>query len=151
MDPVTLIVGALVAGAVAATKDVTAQAIKDAYSGLKSLIVQKYGKAASAVELLAEEPESKPHQEVAKMALEKAGVSQDAELAAQAKALLDLLKQAGQLDRATYNAYVSGSGAIAQGPGAVAAGQGGIAVGGNVEGGISLGGPAKASEPKPQN
>jgi hypothetical protein len=151
MDPVTLIVGALVAGAVAATKDVTAQAIKDAYSGLKSLIVQKYGKAASAVVLLADEPESKPHQEVAKMALEKAGVSQDAELVSQAQALLDLLKQVGQLDRATYNAYMSGSGAIAQGSGAVAAGQGGIAVGGDVQGGISVGSGAKPNEPKPES
>jgi len=44
MEPVTAtIVAALVAGAVAATKDVAAQAIKDTYNGLKSLIVKKFG------------------------------------------------------------------------------------------------------------
>lgn len=47
----------------------------------------------------------------------------------------------GNLKR--YEAVLLGSGAIAQGPGAVAAGQGGVAVGGNVEGGIHIGGRAK--------
>lgn len=151
MDPVTLIVGALAAGAVAATKDVTAQAIKDAYSGLKSLIIQKYAKASGAVDQLEEKPESEGRQAVAKEELQEAGVSRDEAIVAQAKALLDLLKEAGQLDRASYNAYLSGSGAIAQGPGAVAAGQGGIAVGGNVQGGVSVGGSAKPDESMPQS
>jgi hypothetical protein len=151
MDPVTLIVGALAAGAVAATKDVTAQAIKDAYSGLKSLIIQKYGKASGAVQQLEEKPASEAHQAVAKEELQEAGAAQDQALAAQAKALLDLLQQSGQLDRTAYNAYVSGSGAVAQGPGAVAAGAGGIAIGGSVQGPISLGSPAKPDDPKPQS
>ena len=47
----------------------------------------------------------------------------------------------GNLKR--YEAVLFGSGAIAQGPGAVAAGKGGVAVGGNVEGGIQIGGRAK--------
>jgi len=151
MDPVTLIVGALVAGAVAATQDVTAQAIKDAYSSLKSLIVQKYGKASGAVQHLEEKPESEGRQAVAKEDLQEVGAGKDEAIVSQAKALLDLLKEAGQLERATYNAYMSGSGAIAQGSGAVAAGQGGIAVGGNVEGGISVGSTARPNEPKPES
>jgi hypothetical protein len=48
-------------------------------------------------------------------------------------------------------ATVLGSGAIAQGPGAVAAGAGGIAVGGSVQGGISIGSPAKSDDPHPQS
>ncbi|MFN8465486.1 MAG: hypothetical protein U0X20_08045 [Caldilineaceae bacterium] len=151
MNPVTLIVGALVAGAVAATKDVTAQAIKDAYAGLKSLIIQKYAKASGAVQQLEEKPESEGRQAVAKEELVEAGAGMDEAIVTQAKALLDLLKEAGQLDRASYNANVSGSGAIAQGPGAVAAGQGGIAVGGDVQGGISVGSTAKPNEPKPES
>ena len=39
----------------------------------------------------------------------------------------------------SYNATLSGGGAIAQGPGAVAAGQGGVAVGGSVRGNIITG------------
>jgi hypothetical protein len=38
MDPVTLIVSALVAGAATAAKDTTSNVVKDAYSGLKGLL-----------------------------------------------------------------------------------------------------------------
>ena len=38
MDPISLIITALVAGAAAASKDIAGQAVKDAYKGLKDLI-----------------------------------------------------------------------------------------------------------------
>ena len=38
MEPVTLIVGALAAGAAAAAKETASQAVKDTYGGLKNLI-----------------------------------------------------------------------------------------------------------------
>ena len=38
MDPVSLIVTALATGAAAALKDTAGEAVKDAYSGLKSLL-----------------------------------------------------------------------------------------------------------------
>jgi hypothetical protein len=57
--------------------------------------------------------------------LEAAGAQQDAELVQKAQVLLDLLKKQGMLDGAKYQAYLSGSGAVA-------AGQGGVAVGGNI-------------------
>lgn len=41
MDPFTLIVTALAAGAVAAAKDTAGQVVKDTYQGLKALIQQK--------------------------------------------------------------------------------------------------------------
>ena len=41
MDPVTLIVTALVAGAAAGMKDTASSAIKDAYNGLKGLVGRK--------------------------------------------------------------------------------------------------------------
>jgi len=149
MDPVTLIVAALTAGAVAAAKDVTTQAIKDAYTGLKSLILEKFSQKPAvtvAVQRLEEKPESKIRQDGAKEDLQDAGAGQDKEIAAQANALLDLLKQAGQLGGGAHSAIVTGSGAAAQGQ-SVAAGAGGIAVSGGVQGGISVGSPAKPNEP----
>ncbi len=42
MEPVSLITGALAAGATAAAKDTASRAVKDAYAGLKALIVRKF-------------------------------------------------------------------------------------------------------------
>ena len=44
VDPVSLIVTALVAGASGAVKDVAGSAIKDAYEGLKSLLRRRFGR-----------------------------------------------------------------------------------------------------------
>ena len=38
MEPVTVIIGAIAAGATAAAKDTASQAVKDAYNGLRSLV-----------------------------------------------------------------------------------------------------------------
>jgi hypothetical protein len=132
MDPVTVIVTALAAGAVAAAKDVATQVVKDAYAGLKSLVVGKFGgqgDVKTAVEQVEKKPDSPARQSVLKEELASAGVAQDADVLRQAQALLELLKQSGH-DTATYSAQVIGDGAIAQGAGAAAAGKGGVAVGG---------------------
>jgi hypothetical protein len=42
MDPVTLIVAALAAGAAAGLKPTAEQAVKDAYAGVKAFILNKY-------------------------------------------------------------------------------------------------------------
>ena len=42
MEPTTLIIGALAAGATAAAKDTASQAVKDAYAGLKTLIQRRF-------------------------------------------------------------------------------------------------------------
>ena len=42
MDPISLILAALGAGAIAATKDTAATAVKDVYQGLKTLIKQRF-------------------------------------------------------------------------------------------------------------
>lgn len=44
MEPITLILGALAAGAVAATQETAGQMIKDAYAGLKTLIKRRFAK-----------------------------------------------------------------------------------------------------------
>jgi hypothetical protein len=149
VDPVTTIVTAVVAGAVAAGKDVAAQAVKDGYAGLRALVVRKFGEeseVADAVESVEKKPDSKGRQEMLKEELEAAKADQDAELMGQARALLDLLKEHGLAPGPSYHAEVHGSGAIAQDH-SVAAGAGGVAVGGSVEGGIHVaGGRAEKTE-----
>jgi hypothetical protein len=146
MDPITIIVTAVTAGAVVASKDVAAQAVKDGYAALKALLVHKFGQEADvvgAVEGVEKKPDSEAWQSVLKEKLETARAAQDADLVQQAQALLDLLKQHGLIAGPSYQATLTGSGAIAQGPGAVAAGAGGVAVGGDVHGGIHTGGKEK--------
>jgi len=141
MEPVSMIVMALVAGAVAASKDVATQAVKDGYEGLKTLVVRKFGGKADVAGALAgveKNPDSKAREAVLKEELETAQAGQDAEVVGQAEALLALLKEHGLAP--SYHAEVHGSGAIAQGPGATAAGAGGVAVGGSVHGGINTSG-----------
>jgi hypothetical protein len=142
MDPITIVVTAVAAGAVAATKDVAAQVVKDGYSALKALIVRKFGPkgdVAGAVEMVEKKPDSEARQAVLREELEIAEATQDVEVVQQAQALLDLLKQHGLSAGLSYQATLTGSGAIAQGPGAVAAGAGGVIVGGDVQGDVHIG------------
>lgn len=90
MDPISIIVTALVTGAATALKPVAEQAIKDAYAGLKRLIQQKYGRVDVAV--LETDPASKARQAVVQEDLAKAGAGQDEELIRKAKALLDAIQ-----------------------------------------------------------
>ncbi len=141
MDPVTMIVTAVTAGAVVAARDVTAQAVKDGYAGFKALIVRKFGDkpdVLDAVEEVEKKPDSKGRQETLKEELAAAGAGGDADLLRQAQALLDLLKEHGLAGGSSYRAEVHGSGAAAQGPGAVAAGERGVAVGGDVKGSVII-------------
>lgn len=141
MDPATIVVTALVAGAVAAAKDVTTQAIKDSYAGLKALVIRRFGgkgDVADTVQKAEQKPDSKGQQETLKEELAAAGADQDLEVLKQAQALLDLLRQQGH-DVVTYSATLVGDGAIAQGPGAVAAGARGVAVRGDAHGPIITG------------
>jgi aryl-alcohol dehydrogenase-like predicted oxidoreductase len=80
------IIGALVSGAVAKAGEVGGKAIADAYEGLKSLIVQKLGKGG-AVQSVEDEPRSEPAQAALAVAMAKAGVAADSELASKAKEL----------------------------------------------------------------
>lgn len=141
MDPITIIVTAVVLGAAAGSKEVATQAVKDAYAGLKSLIVRKFGDKADveeAVKGVEKKPESEARTAVLKEELEAAAAAQDTEVLKQAQALLELLEKHNELP-ATYQATVHGSGAIAQGEGAVAAGERGVAIGGDAEGSIVSG------------
>lgn len=137
METIMQIVTALAAGALAAGPEVAGQAVKDAYAGLKGLVVRKLGgkrEVEAAVRLLEQKPESEGRKTALAEELEVAGAGDDRELAHAAQALLNLLKAHGLAGGTSYQATVIGPGAAAQGPGATAAGQGGIAIGGNVPG-----------------
>lgn len=95
-------------------------------------------------EVIAQEFEKKPDVYAAPMA---DSLQEIIQLDPNFKAVLEELVQqydelATQYSKATgttYHSVLKGSGAIAQGEGAVAAGKGGIAIGGNVEGGVTVG------------
>jgi hypothetical protein len=98
MDPVTLIVTALAAGAAAAAKDVGGDAVKSAFNGLKNLIAQKFGGRPDVVEAVTkveQKPESEGRKETLKEELQTAGADKDQELLAEVQKFLKLLEEKG--------------------------------------------------------
>ena len=96
MDPITLIVTALAAGAVVGVKDSASSAVKDAYAGLKSLARKRFAGRPEA-ELVLSEHEKAPGtwQAPLKAELVAAGADRDPGLVAAAQALMGLVDQAG--------------------------------------------------------
>jgi RIP homotypic interaction motif len=96
VDPVTLIVTALAAGAASALQDGAAAAVKDAYARLKALVTKRFADRPKA-ELVLAEHESAPQTWEKPLAAElsAAGAEDDADLAAAAQALMGLLDEAG--------------------------------------------------------
>jgi hypothetical protein len=96
MDPVTLIVTALAAGAASALQDGAAQAVKDAYARLKGLVKRRFA-ARPKGELVLAEHEVAPQTWQAPLAAElsAAGAESDADLVAAAQALMSLVDEAG--------------------------------------------------------
>ena len=142
MDPITIIMTAIVAGAAAASKEIGAQAVKEAYTGLKTLITRKFSSEADverAITSVEKRPESKNRQGVLKEELEAAQAAQDADILERASALLDLLKKHGEEPQNYYRAELHGSGAIAQGKDAKAIGERGVMIDGNASGNIITG------------
>lgn len=81
MDPVSLIEGALAAGAAASAKDTASQAVKDAYAGLKSLLSRLFADKPKA-QVIIDEHETDPqtYEKPLKKLLIEAYADQDAEL-----------------------------------------------------------------------
>lgn len=101
MEPVTIVVAALAAGATAAIKSTAEQAIKDAYASFKEMIQRKYG--ITSVEALEHKPDSKPKQLSVQEDLTDTGAGNDMELLDQAKVLLDVIKTHDQTAGASIN------------------------------------------------
>jgi hypothetical protein len=91
VDPISLIITALGAGAIAAAKDTAGVAVKDAYQGLKALIKKKFESEPKA-QMVLEEHETDPetYEAPLKKKLAEAGIDKDEEII---KLAQELLKQ----------------------------------------------------------
>jgi hypothetical protein len=96
VDPVTLIVTALAAGAASALQDGAAEAVKDAYARLMTLVKRRFMGRPKA-ELVLAEHEAAPQTWQAPLAAELSAVGADADLnlVAAAQALMSLVDEAG--------------------------------------------------------
>jgi hypothetical protein len=96
MDPVTLIVTALAAGAASALQNGTSAAVKDAYVRLKALATRRFAGRAKA-ELVLAEHQAAPQTWEKPLAeeLSAVGAESDADLVAAAQALMNLVDKAG--------------------------------------------------------
>jgi len=96
MDPVTLIVTALVAGAAAGLKDAASSAIKDAYNGLKGLVRRKLADHPDG-ELVLDRHGQDPQvwEKPLAQELTAAGAGDDPALVSAAQALMQLVDAAG--------------------------------------------------------
>jgi hypothetical protein len=94
MEPITTtVVAAFVAGAVAAAKDVSTSAIKDAYQGLKRLITDRYSSAKEAIAGVEAKPDSDQHRVELAKRLESGGGARDVDLKTAAQTLLDAVEE----------------------------------------------------------
>jgi hypothetical protein len=92
MEPISVIIAALGAGAIAATKDTAGTAVKDAYQGLKTLIKKRFESEPKA-QMVLEEHETDPetYEAPLKKKLAEAGIDKDEDII---KLAQELLKQA---------------------------------------------------------
>jgi hypothetical protein len=93
MDPISLIVTALAAGAAAALKDTAETAVKDAYQGLRTLMRDRYQRVSTTVETLEAQPESAARREVVSEELAQSDAIADEEVIARAKDVLLAVEQ----------------------------------------------------------
>lgn len=137
MEPVTLILVSLGAGAAIAGSEAVKLGVKDAYNAFKERVLNR-SKCKEALKNALAQLEARPDSD-ARLAVVKEELdpelAQDRELLAQAQQLYDLLRREGQL-AARYQIYQTGDGAVAQGPGAKAVGKRGVLIEGDVSGAI---------------
>ena len=96
MDPVTLIVTALAAGAASALQDGASDAVKNAYARLKALVAKRFADRPKG-ELVLAEHEAAPQTWEKPLAAElsASGAEGDADLVGAAQALMSLVDGAG--------------------------------------------------------
>jgi hypothetical protein len=92
MDPITLIVTALAAGAALGAQDTVSAMVKDAYAGLKALVKKRLGGGPGAELVLAKHEQAPATWQAPLMAeLAETGADGDRDLIAAAQALLELV------------------------------------------------------------
>lgn len=90
MDPVSLVVAAVVAGATAGLKEQAQSAVRDAYLALRNRITQRHGVELDAVE---GQPDSEDEQESLRGSLTRAGVEEDPELLGAAHEVVRVVRE----------------------------------------------------------
>jgi hypothetical protein len=88
MDPMTLLVSALVGGASEAVKATATAAVKDAYAALKGLLTRKLGGKKASLDSLEEKPESESRRTSVKEDLSETRAAADPEVMATAQQLV---------------------------------------------------------------
>jgi hypothetical protein len=112
MDPISLILAAVVAGASEAARETAGTAVKDAYTGLKEIIRRRFGGDRNA-EAELEKAEQNPEADhtLLKDRLEATGADRDEELLVAARALLEQVDPDGR----KYGVKISGGKGIVVG------------------------------------
>jgi hypothetical protein len=115
VDPISLIIAALAAGAIAGTRDAVGQAVKDAYAGLKGLIRRRFAGNREA-EAALDQSERQPEADQAQLAqhLQAAGAAGDEELIRAAQILLEKADPAGAR-AGKYDVHITGGKGIVVG------------------------------------
>lgn len=109
MDPVSLIEAALVAGATASAKDTASQAVKDAYTGLKTLVSRLFAEKPSAQVILDQhEADHETYEKPLKKLLTEAHADQDNDLLTAAQSVMTLV-QPQQAGMGRYNIQNTGT------------------------------------------
>lgn len=99
MDPVSLVLAALATGAVAAAKDTASQAVKDAYEGLKTLVLKRFEEKPQAEMALEEyEKDEDTWKKPLQKALVEVGADRDEAIVRESQQVLKLVnpQQAAQ-------------------------------------------------------
>ena len=109
MDPITLILTALTAGAAASVKDVTSSAIKDAYNELKASLKRKFvGRSSAEVALNEHETDPKTWESPLRKSLVQMQVDQDETIIEAAQKVMTLI-QPQQAAMGKYNVQITGN------------------------------------------
>jgi hypothetical protein len=110
MDPVSLVEVALTAGTAAGVKDTASSAVKDAYDALKAIVKSRFTGRPRA-EMVFAEHETAPEIWSKPLISELTNVGVDADLVTRARALMQLLDDAGSR-AGKYDVNIQGSQAV---------------------------------------
>lgn len=128
MDPVTLILTALVAGAGLGLRGAASAAVTDAYNGLKALVRRKLaGREGGELVLARHEQDPQVWDKPLEQELTAAGAGEDLDLVSAAQALMQLVDAAGSA--AGKYAVASDHAVAAGGDVTISADRGGVAAG----------------------
>jgi hypothetical protein len=96
MEPVTLILGALAAGALGGVGEAATSAVRDAYQGLRGLLTKKLaGRASAEVALVEHETDPVTWRDPLAQALRASGAAGDPTVIKAAQQLMALMDEAG--------------------------------------------------------